>query len=393
MDKSEFEQSRTGTLVPTVDSQWAFVPHPLPPSVELSAVATEIAAASQAVGELNGISRTIENPYLLIVPLQAQEALTSSSMEGTYTTLDDLMLFEAGVEEEGRTAPDTREVRNYVAALRQAIDSLNHLPLCLRTLREAHAILLSGLKHDRGGSAQPGEFRDGQNWIGARSIANARFIPPPPRETREALHALERYIQRDTNTDLPHLVDAALVHYQFETIHPFADGNGRVGRILIPILLHERGVLRAPLLYLSPFFEMNRDEYIDRLFEVSRSGDWLSWVRFFLRGVAEAAAATTATMDRLLGLRADYRARLQKAGRSALPLAIVDRLFSRPVFSLPAIAQHLGVTYRAAQTNVTTLIRSGIVEPIEGTSHPRYYAARELMRAIDEKPPHARSAA
>jgi Fic family protein len=384
MHKSKFAHSPTGELTRTIEDQWAFVPLPLPATFDISQTVTELASASHALGELNGIGRTLDNPYLLITPLQAKEALTSSSMEGTYTTLDDLMLFEAGLEDEGRLAPDTREVRNYTVALREAIKSLETLPLCLRTIRNAHATLMSDLKRERGGGATPGELRDGQNWIGAPTIARARFVPPPANEAREALFALESYIQREAKDDIPHLIDAAIVHYQFETIHPFADGNGRVGRILIPIFLMERGVLRSPLLYLSPFFETQKEEYIDRMYEVSRSGDWVGWIRFFLNAVAQSASRATAAADRLFALRSDYRTRLQQAGRSALPLAIVDHLFVRPVFTIPAIVTHLNVTYRAAQMNVETVQGVGIVEEVEGTSHPKFFAARELMRAINE---------
>lgn len=364
--------------------QPAFVPHPLPPRFDLAEVTGGLAAAAQALGELNGIGRTLDNPYLLITPLQAQEALTSSSMEGTYTTLDDLMLFEAGLDDDERLAPDTREVRNYAVALREAIASLDRLPLCLRSISDTHMRLLGGLKSERGGSAAPGQLRDGQNWIGARTIENARFVPPPASEAREALFQLEKYIQREDKTALPDLIDAAIVHYQFETIHPFADGNGRVGRILIPILLIERGVLKRPLLYLSPYFEANKGTYIDLMFEVSRSGDWVSWIRFFLQGIEESAIRATLTADRLFALRADYRARLQKAGRSALLLAIVDQLFASPVFTIPALATHLKVTYRAAQKNVETVMAAGIIEEVERTSHPKYFAARELLGVVNE---------
>ena len=370
--------------MPTIDGQAAFVPNPLPGAFDAGQTVTALASASHALGELNGIGRTLENPYLLVTPLQAKEALTSSSMEGTYTTLDDLMLFEAGLDDEGRLAPDTREVRNYSVALRQAIDSLDDLPLCLRTIRNAHATLLAGLQRERGGSIDPGEFRDTQNWIGARAIARARFVPPPPREAKEALYQLESYIQRENRDNLPPLIDAALVHYQFEAIHPFADGNGRVGRILIPIFLMERGVLSRPLLYLSPFFEAHKDEYIDHMYAVSRSGNWVSWIEFFLHGVEQSARRATSTADRLLALRLEYRVRLQKAGRSALLLALVDYVFLRPIFTIPAIAAHLEVTYRAAQKNVEMAASVGVIEEVQNTSHPKYFAARELLNAVNE---------
>ncbi len=381
MDKSQFAASPSGRLVSAEAGAAAFVPHPLPPAMDKGAFADELARASHALGELSGIGRTLDNPYLLIRPLQTREALASSSMEGTYSTVAQLMLLEAGLDDH---QGDTREVRNYVVALRQAIDSLDHLPLCLRTIREAHAALMDGVGRHRGGAIRPGEFKEHQNWIGALAIERARFVPPPPAEARAAMHDLEAYVQREDRNALHPLVDAALVHYQFETIHPFQDGNGRVGRILIPVLLAERGLLPRPLLYVSPFLEDHKDEYIDRMFAVSAAGDWSGWIRFFLTAIEQSAGRTIRTVDRLLALRSEYRSRLQQAGRSALLLSAVDFIFDQPVFTTPQLATRLGVTYPAAQKNVVTLLATHVVEEVPNTSHPKYYAAAELLRAIDE---------
>lgn len=382
MLRAEFEGSPTGRLVRTIAGQPAFVPASLPPALDLAALAMPLAEASQAIGELNGIGRTLDNPYLLIRPLQTKEALTSSSMEGTYSTIDDLMLLEAGSEQSG--GADTREVRNYGRALSEAIASLDSLPLCLRTICNAHSTLLSGLPAGRGHRGRPGELKDQQNWIGSRAIETARFVPPPPSESREAMYALERYIQREDRADLHPLIDAALIHYQFETIHPFADGNGRVGRILVPVLLIERGLLHQPLLYLSPFLERRKDDYIDLMLDVSRSGDWSAWVSFFLGAVAQSAKHAVAVADRLFALRERYRRTFQTSRRSALLLRLIDRLFERPIFSIPQIERELKITYPSAQKNVETLLDAGIVEEIPHTSYPKLFAARELIRAIDE---------
>ena len=220
----------------------------------------------------NGIGRTLPDPYLLIRPLQAQEALTSSSMEGTYTTLGDLLLVEAGAGEQNR-APDTREVLNYRRALSAAIESLNEFPLSLRTLRDAHATLLGGVAKRRGANVRPGEFKQHQNFIGAYEIENARFVPAPREQTMTCMSDLEKFIHRDDRNGLPALVDAALIHYQFETIHPFADGNGRVGRMLITLHLFAAKLIKQPVLYLSPALEQHKDEYIDRMYAVSKTGD------------------------------------------------------------------------------------------------------------------------
>lgn len=390
MKKADFEGSPSGWLAPTERAQWAFVPHPLPPvELDLARLANPLARASQLLGELNGIGRTLPDPYLLIRPLQVREALTSSSMEGTYTTVDDLLLLEAGAPERSRAA-ETREVRNFRLALSQAVESLDTLPLSLRTLREAHERLLNGVARHRGSHALPGELKRHQNFIGAYEIENARFIPPPPSEAKRALEALELYLHRDPRGTIPDLVDAALIHYQFEAIHPFSDGNGRVGRMLITLHLFMRGVIRQPILYLSPVFERRKDEYVDRMYAVSRYGSWHEWVEFFLEVVAETCHATIATADALLALQKDYRSRIREAGRSANLVSIVDLLFQRQVVTIPQIADHLGVQYRSAQLNIEALTRVGILQDVPDTSNPKYFIAREIRDIINETPlPHA----
>lgn len=383
MDKSPLAASPSGTLVPTLAGQSAFDPADLPPTLDLNPVMSELTEANLALGELNGIGRTLQNPYLLIAPLQAKEALTSSSMEGTCTTAAELLLLDAGLDQPS-TAAEAREVRNYVLALRQAIDSLQALPLCLRTIRDAHATLLGDLGNGRCGHLGIGEFRDQRDWIGARTIERARYVPPPPPQASERMYALEKYIQRGDRGSIPALVDAALIHYQFETIHPFPYGNGRVGRIMIPLVLFERGTIRQPLLYLSPYLERNKDEYIDRMFDVSRYGDWVGWIGFFLRVVRESCVETIAIADRLFALQATYRTKLSGAGRSSLPLAIVDHLFQHPIVSIPRIQALLGTTYASAQKNLALLEDAGIVEPVEGTSHPRYFRANDILTIISD---------
>lgn len=361
--------------------QAAFVPNELPPVFDSAAILTRLVSATQALGELNGILRTLPDPYILIQPLQAREALTSSSMEGTYTTVDALLLAEAGY---GASAEggDTREVLNYSRALRNAVRSLDEIPLSLRTIKGAHRDLLQGVARARGAAIQAGEFKAHQNWIGTTSIEAARFVPAPPKEAYDALCKLELYIQRPDREAMPPLIDAALIHYQFEAIHPFADGNGRVGRILIPVALFERKALLHPALFISPVLERRKDEYIDHMFEVSRSGAWESWLGFFLSVVEETCRETITIADRLFLLRERYRKELQAAGRSALLLSIVDRLFTRPVFSIPQLAEHLGVTYPAAQKNLETVLSLGFVEEVPETVHPKFFAAREIMNTI-----------
>ncbi len=384
MQKADFSSSPSGRLVPTERAQWAFVPNDLPPArLDMNELAGPLASASQLLGELNGIGRTLIDPLLLIRPLQAQEALTSSSMEGTSTTLDDLLLVDAGGPEKDRAA-DTREVVNYRRALSGAIESLETLPLSLRTLRDAHAMLLNGVRRHRGSVALPGEFKKHQNFIGSRDIESARFVPPPPAEATQCLDRLEKYIHRDDREGIPDLIDAALIHYQFETIHPFADGNGRVGRMLITLHLFVRKALRQPMLYLSPVLEQRKDEYIDRMYDVSRHGNWTAWIIFFLDVVADACRNAIDTADALLDLQKVYRARATGAGRSSNLLTIIDYLFKGKIVTIPDVASLLGVTYRAAQRNIETLMQVGILQEFQGVSNPKYFIATEIRDVINK---------
>jgi Fic family protein len=356
----DFIGSPSGVLVPTDHGQRAFVPHRLPPpNIDLQKLIKPWSEALDAIGELNGIGRTIANPYLLIRPLQRREVVSSSSMEGTYTTVDELLVAEAN--DTSSTTPDTREVLNYMNALTTAIDSLASVPLSLRTIRDSHQAMLRNVGRSRGANVRPGEFKQFQNFIGgAGKIENARFIPPPPRECMTCLQDLERYIHEDEN-DLDTLINSALIHYQFETIHPFADGNGRVGRMLIILHLFMKKKLVQPLLYLSPILEERKDEYIDRMYAVSS--------------------------------KREYRARLQKTRLSANLLTVVDSLFEHPVISIPAIQTNLNVTYPAAKKNVDILVRNGILSEIEGSTNPRLFAARDIIDLISGKPSNARSSA
>jgi Fic family protein len=385
VQRADFTASATGSLVPTERGQWAFVPQALPPAgLDHGRISRVLSEAAEAVGELNGIGRTVPNPYLLITPLQRREAISSSSMEGTYTTVDALLLAEAGANGDATTT-DTREVLNYRRALAQAIASLDHLPLCLRTLRDAHRTLLAHVRRDRGASVAPGEFKQHQNFIGAYDIERARFVPPPPAETLACLDALERYWHRDESDGLDTLIDAALIHYQFETIHPFADGNGRIGRMLILLHLFMRRKIAQPLLYLSPVFEARKEEYIDRMFAVSRDGDWEGWIVFFLQVLRDAARETIVLAERLIALQASHRVQMQQARRSSNLLTIIDYLFEQPVLTIPMIAERLDVTYKAAQKNVELLIAERVLSEVEGTSNPRYFAARDIIKITSGK--------
>lgn len=366
MDKNGFGDRTTGILFPTIGGRKAFVPARLPPQrLDVGQFLLALTRATQAVGELKGIGRTVANPLLLVRPLQRREAVSSSSMEGTYTTLTDLFLFEAGAAE-AATRGDTREVANYVRALEGAIAALPTLPISSRMIRDAHRVLLSGVSRHRGATIEAGELKRDQNWIGgAGRIDTARFIPAPPAETPRVLDELMAFVHREERA--APLVDAALAHYQFEAIHPFADGNGRVGRMLIKLMLIDNGTLPQPLLYMSPYLERHKDHYIDLMYAVSRDGAWEEWIAFFLDAVTASAEETIAVVERLQDLQRDYRERFQTARRSALMLRIIDLAFERPVQSVTDFADALGVTYGGAQNNLRELIAQGVAEEVEGT--------------------------
>jgi Fic family protein len=388
MDYDAFRGSPSGRLVPTIHDQLAFVPHPLPPALDLSSMMVEFGETMQAIGDLNGISRQLPNPYMVIRPLQRREALTSSSMEGTHASPDDLVLLEAG--EEHAADDSTREVLNYIKALNEAERSLAELPISHRIITNSHRILLAGLSKHRGANKRPGEYKQVQNFIGGKTIEEARFMPPPPAEADVCMNQLEAYINRGDRDLIPPLVDAALIHYQFETIHPFADGNGRVGRILIPIFLIERGVLEKPLLYISPYLEDHKDKYIDLMYEVSRTGAWLEWISFFLRSVKASCREAIDTIHALRQLQDEYRERAHKVSRSGTAIRIVDSLFEKPVISIPDAAAIAGVTYPPAAAAVQRLVEAGILRELITETQPRRFMAPEvvMISAGIRKPPH-----
>lgn len=331
------------------------------------------AEAMQAIGELNAAGRSQTNPSLVIRPLQRKEALLSSSMEGTYTTADALALAEADAE--AYVDASTIEVRNYIRAFETADRLRRELPISNRLIKEIHRVLLSDATAGRGANKRPGEFKNQQNFIGGRNrqIENARFIPPPPADTVNAMAALERYINREDRKGIPPIIDAALFHYQFETIHPFSDGNGRVGRILIPIFLMQERALESPLLYLSPAVDGRKDDYVDLMLNVSRDGAWTQWIAFFLEMVLASCRSASRTIIELDTLRQDFQQRITDGKGSLRLLTIVDDLFVSPVTTIPRIGQKLFITYPAAKKAVDRLIDFGIIEEIEKTSNPKHF--------------------
>lgn len=385
MDPTQFGPNSTGRLVETPYVVKAFIPNPLPPHLDYARLTVPLASATQAVGELKGASRRLTNPYILVRPLQRREALTSSAMEGTFTTEDDLLLTDAGITEAKDQA--SIEVRNYLRALTDTIRLLRdeNLPICHKLIRRSHETLLSGVGSHRGAHRAPGQYRDDQNAIGGakRGIENARFIPPPPDAALKCMDELEAYINRPERDSTPPLIDIGLVHYQLETIHPFSDGNGRVGRMLISVMAVERGLFDTPLLYLSPELEDRKDEYIDLMLKVSTEGAWEDWLEFFLDAVQKSAISSIKVVDRLIKLQESYRERVTVLSRSANPIGLVDMLFESPVITVRDVQDKFSVTYRAARKTIDRLIECKILMEMD-RFHPTVFVAPEIMRIADD---------
>jgi Fic family protein len=337
------------------------------------------------MAELKGMSYKVANPLHLINPLQRREALASSSIEGTYTTASDLLLFDAS---HGSAAadPDTREVHNYVAALQEGLSLLNELPISSRLIKRVHAVLLRGVKRHRGAEIVPGEYKRDQNFIGSRTlrIDEARFVPAPPAHTERSMGDLENFINSEEARALPPIIVNALIHYQFETIHPFPDGNGRVGRLLLPLILAAERVMPMPLLYISPFIEKHKDEYNDAMLEVSKSGAWEAWICFFAQAIEMSAIETMRKIDEIAQLREQFAKEVQQARASGLLPALIDLVFDKLAVSVPEAAARLGVTYAAAKHNIDRLIDFGILSSLRSRGRPKLFLCPALFRLIFE---------
>ena len=354
---------------------WAFAPQPIPRELELSrATIFELSEADRAVGALAGLGARLPNPHLLIRPYLRREAVASTRIEGTQSSLSDVLSAEAQLLVE---TEDQREVLNYVRAFEHGLTRLPALPLSKRLIREMHAELLAGV---RGADATPGEFRRSQNWLGGTNPVNALFVPPPVDLLEDALDDFEAFLHEDLR--IPMLVRCALAHFQFETIHPFLDGNGRLGRLLIVFYLIERGVLSQPLLYLSEYFERNRDEYVGALQGVRERGDMDQWISFFLRGVVTQARSATDAADSLLRLREDFRGRLRQARARGRAADAAEALVGNPFVSVPQLVRSLGVTRQGAQYVISSLERAGIVESVPGLTRPALYVARAVLDVL-----------
>jgi Fic family protein len=357
----------------------AFIPAPLPP--ELGWTAKLIGALSDAdrlIGRLAGEGRRLPNPHILIRPFVRREAVLSSKIEGTQATLGELLAAEAGAVVE-RSPDDLREVGNYVAALEHGVSRLKKLPLGVRLTSELHQKLMTGV---RGHGAAPGRFRTVQNWIGkpGSTTATASYIPPPPGEVDDCLSAWEKFLHE---SKLPPLVTIALAHYQFEAIHPFLDGNGRVGRLLITLFLTEREILPTPLLYLSAFFEASRRDYYDGLRGVSERGAWNDWLEYFLLGVARMSEDALSRATRINQLMAQWQQKVSGESTNN-PLRLVDLLGANPFITTKGAAETLGIAFTTAQRAIDRLDRAGIVKQVGEAKRGRVYCANSLLEILEE---------
>lgn len=381
MKNSDFVNADAGILVPTLYGLSAFVPAQLPPAIDHAAITFRLAEAMSALGELRGACRLLQNPYILIRPLQRQEALTSSAMEGTYTTADKLVLAEAGVEQD--IDESTREVGNYIRALNLALDMEKQFALTHRVIKAAHEKLLEGLSSERGSKKRPGEYKSDQNFIGSvtRKIEDARFIPPPPAETEKCMDDLERYLNRDIDSAAERLIDMALVHYQIETIHPFSDGNGRLGRMLVTLMGVTHGLLEHPVLYISPSIEHDKDRYIDLMYNVSSKGEWTAWLNFFFEKVIISCNDTIVIIGKLLEIQKRLRKIVGDNVRSTNALTLIDSLFENPALTISQASVRMCVTYTAAQNIISKLVELKILIEVPN-KYPKTYVAWEVIVGV-----------
>jgi Fic family protein len=378
MDKAVFQASNTGQVVYTPRGYWAFIPAPLPPEIQYdSRLVLALSQADAALSELSGLGRHILNPHLLIAPYIRKEAVLSSRIEGTRAGLADLLLTDLENAETGPDDADLREVQNYVAALEYGIERLQTLPLSLRLVREIHSRLMEGV---RGGQATPGEFRRSQNWIGppGSTLVDAPYVPPPVEEMKDCLADWERFVH--DRGHFPDLIQCALLHEQFEAIHPFMDGNGRIGRLLITLFLIERERLSQPILYLSAFIEARRQEYYDLLQKVRTDGDWNAWFLFFLTGVRETSLQAIQQAGALMDLRERLHVLLRERPKAA---ALVDPLFLNPYMTVARAAGLLRVSLPTARQAIRVLEDAQILQEVTGRSWGRVYVAANILNMLE----------
>ena len=375
----DIKQSSSGNIIKTLTGYNAFIPHPLPPEIKWdNALVGTLSRADHILGMLSREGSKLPNPHLLMKPFITREAVLSSKIEGTQATLSEILADEAGAQV-NRSPDDLQEVRNYIRALTFGLKRLDDLPLSLRLIKEIHNELMQGV---RGSHATPGEFRLTQNWIGSSgcTLNTAKYVPPTPDELHTCLHDFERFLHDRT---LPPLVHIALCHYQFEAIHPFLDGNGRMGRLLITLLLIERNMLPSPLLYLSAFFEATRDEYYKNLFNVSSQGSWNEWLLYFLNGVSMQGLDVLSRAERINNLLIEWKINVGGKNTSMIQ-DTVQNLAINPYTTIKKVAQFFDIAFTTAQRIIEKLEELSIITQVSPGKRDRLYCASRLLRILEE---------
>lgn len=371
----DITQSPSGKVTKTLTGYTAFIPNPLPPPIAWApALINSLSRADHLLGQLSREGNRLSNPYLLMRPFITREAVLSSRIEGTQATIGEILANEAGVHVD-RSPNDLQEVQNYIVALDYGLKRLQDFPLSLRVLKEIHEKLMQGV---RGAHAAPGEFRRTQHWIGTPgcTLATAKYVPPPPDELISTLGLLETFLHDRT---LPPLIHIALCHYQFEAIHPFLDGNGRMGRLLITLLLIEQKLLPSPLLYLSAFFEATRDEYYRQLYNLSSKGTWEDWLTYFLNGIAIQSADVLSRAERINGLLNDW-----KIQASSVAPQVIEYFAVNPFLTIKKISEQLDVAFTTAQRTIKKLETLGIITQTTDSQRNRVYCATKILAILEE---------
>ena len=375
--------TRAGQYISQSSGYKAFIPNPLPPNppinfdIELIKLLSD---AERALGRLDGAAEILPNPDLFVGMFVKKEAVLSSQIEGTQASLVDVLEFDA--DEQIKKGSDVGDVVNYINAMNYGLERLDKLPLSLRLIREIHSVLLQGT---RGADKDPGEFRKSQNWIGpsGSTLANASFVPPAVEEMKKAMGDLELYMH-DESSNLPHLIKIGLIHCQFETIHPFLDGNGRVGRLLITFYLVQKGILNKPLLYLSYYFKKNRIDYYEWLMQVRLKGRWEDWLKFFLKGVIEVSNSAIEISRKILQLQSTHKSVVMENNNTQNALKLIDLLYLRPVITINDVVDELGITYPTASTLVKSFEEINILKEKTGQQRNRVYGYTEYIEILEE---------
>jgi Fic family protein len=375
----DIQQSLSGNVIKSPKGYNAYVPNPLPPAIEwTNQLVSTLSRADYLLGKLAREGSKLPNPHLLMRPFITREAVLSSKIEGTHATIGEILAHNAGVSV-NQNPDDLQEVQNYITALDFGLKRLDDLPLSLRLIKEIHAQLMQGV---RGSHATPGEFRKNQNWIGSPgcTLNTGKFVPPPVDKLTDCLGEFEKFLH---DRQLPPLIHIALCHYQFEVIHPFLDGNGRIGRLLIGLLLIEQKMLPSPLLYLSAFFEATRDEYYRQLFNVSSKGTWQDWLIYFLNGIAVQSEDALSRAERINDLLNKWKLQVA-SGSSSVPVNIVDHFAVNPYLTIKKIAEELEIAYSTAERGVRKLLGENIISQVNDGKRDKVYCATEILSILEE---------